>query len=96
MARTTAAPVLEVGDQLLALSLPQHPDQHRPERPILFAVDQQLGEGPRLRVPPELADPVGALEVGEQQDVEQLGAGSGTEGVESLTELTLELQVHGI
>ena len=25
--------------------LPQHADQHRPERPILFAVDQELGEG---------------------------------------------------
>ena len=43
MARTTAAPVLEVGDQLLALSLPQHPNQHGSERPILLAVDQQLG-----------------------------------------------------
>ena len=51
----------------------QHPDEHRPERPVLLAVDQELGEGPRLRVPPELADPVGSLEVGEHQDVEQLG-----------------------
>ena len=54
--------------------LPQHPDEHRPERPILLAVDQQLGEGPRLRVPVELADPVGPVEVGERQDVEQFGA----------------------
>jgi hypothetical protein len=44
--------------------LPQHPDED-PQRPILLAVDQELGEGPRLRVPPELADPVGSLEVGE-------------------------------
>jgi hypothetical protein len=29
-------------------------------------------------IAPELADPVGAFEVGEHQDVEQLGAGSGT------------------
>jgi hypothetical protein len=28
----------------LALGLPQHPDEHRPQRPILLAVDQQLGE----------------------------------------------------
>ena len=28
-----------------ALSLPQHPDEHRPERPILLAVDQEFGEG---------------------------------------------------
>jgi ClpX C4-type zinc finger len=29
----------------VAVGLPQHPDQHRPESPILLAVDQQLGEG---------------------------------------------------
>ena len=40
-------------------------------------------EGPALRVAPELADPVGPLEVGEHQDVEQLGAGSGSEGVQT-------------
>jgi hypothetical protein len=34
--------------------------------------------------PPVAADPVGALEVGEHQDVEQLGAGSGDEGSEAL------------
>jgi hypothetical protein len=33
---------------------------------------------------PELADPIGSLEVGEQQDVEPFGAGSGTEGVWAL------------
>ena len=27
---------------------PQHPDEHRPQRPILLAVDQQLGEGTAL------------------------------------------------
>src|SRR5215207_2747308 len=59
------------------LVLPQHPDEHRPERPVLLAVDQQLGEGARLGVPPELADPVGAVEVGEHEDVEELGAGAG-------------------
>ena len=25
--------------------LPQHPHEHGPERPVLLAVDQQLGEG---------------------------------------------------
>ena len=64
--------------------LPQHPDQHRPERPILLAVDQQLGEGATLRVAPELADPVDALEVRKPQDVEELGARSRTEGVQAL------------
>jgi hypothetical protein len=62
-------------------SLPQHPDENRPERAILFAVDQQLGEVPALRVAPELADPLGALKVGQHEDVEQLGAGRRTEGV---------------
>jgi hypothetical protein len=56
--------------------LPQHPDQHRSERPISLAVDQELGEGPGLGVRPVRADPVDPLEVGDHQDVEQLGAGS--------------------
>jgi hypothetical protein len=42
-----------------------------------------LGECAALRVAPELADPLGPLEVGEHQDVEQLGAGSGAERVET-------------
>jgi hypothetical protein len=33
------------------LAIPKQPDQHRPERPILLAVDQQLAESPRLWVP---------------------------------------------
>jgi hypothetical protein len=32
---------------------------------------------------PELADPLGAFEVAEREDVEQLGAGSGTECVQA-------------
>jgi len=46
----------------LAIGLPQHPDQHRPVRPVLLAVDQQLGEGAALRVALELSDPLGALD----------------------------------
>jgi hypothetical protein len=61
-----------------------------PQCPILLAVDQELGEASALRVAPELADPVVSLEVGEHQDVEQLGAGSRTEGVKALTEPALE------
>jgi len=75
----------------LAVGLPQHPDEHRPERPILLAVDQQLGEGAALWVAPELADPLGALEVGKHQDVKQLGAGSRPESVEALPKYLLEL-----
>ena len=67
---------IDYGRAELALRLPQHPDEHRPERPILLAVDQQLGEGAALRATRELADPVGSLEVGRHEDVEQLGAGS--------------------
>jgi hypothetical protein len=47
-----------------AVNLPQHPDEDGPERPVLLAVDQQLGEGPALQVAPELSDPFEALEVG--------------------------------
>jgi hypothetical protein len=63
------------------IAFPQHPDQHRPKRPILLAVDQQLGEGAALWVAPELSDPVGSIEVREHEDVEQLGAGSEAEGI---------------
>jgi hypothetical protein len=73
------------------MTLPQHPDDHRPRRLILLQVDQQLAEAPSLRVPPELADPVGPLEVGEHQDVEQFGPGSRTEGVQALPEAALKL-----
>jgi len=41
----------------LRLSLPQHPDAHRPERPVFLAIDEQLGEGAALRVAPELSNP---------------------------------------
>ena len=37
-----------------SVSLAQHADEHRPERPILLAVDQQLGEDPALWEAPEL------------------------------------------
>ena len=71
--------------------LPQHADEHGPQGPVLLAVDQQLSEGPALRVAPELADPVGAVEVGEHQDVEKLGAASRPDGVQALLESALKL-----
>jgi hypothetical protein len=40
-----------------AISVSQHPDQHRPQRPVLLAVDQQLGGGATLWVAPECSDP---------------------------------------
>jgi hypothetical protein len=46
---------------------------------------------------PVLADPVGPLEVGKHEDVEQLGAWRRTEGVESLPQLSLEqIGSHGL
>jgi hypothetical protein len=36
-----------------------------PERLVLLAVDQELGEGACLGVSPELADPLSTLEVGQ-------------------------------
>ena len=59
-------------------------EDNRPRRRVLLQVDQQLVEGPRLRVTPEGADRVGSLAVGEHQDVEQLGAWRGAERVEAL------------
>jgi hypothetical protein len=38
----------------------QHADQHRPQHPVLLAVDQELGEGPLL-----LQDPIEAPSVGD-------------------------------
>jgi hypothetical protein len=67
------------------------PYEHRAEPSVLLAVDQQLGEGATLRVAPELSDPVGSLEVGQHEDAEQLGAGSGAEGVQALPESAFEL-----
>ena len=69
------------------LHLPQHPDEHRPKDSILLAVDQQFGEGTALRVAPELSDPVGSLEVGEHEDVEQFGAWRGTVNAEGISGL---------
>lgn len=46
--------------------------------------------GAALRMSPELADPVGPLEVGERQDAEQLGAGGRAEGGEALPEAALK------
>jgi hypothetical protein len=38
-----------------SVRLAQHADQHRPERPVFLAVDQQLSEGATPRVAPELS-----------------------------------------
>jgi hypothetical protein len=73
----------------LAVVLTQHADQYRPKGPILLAVDRELGEGPRLGVPPVRADCVGPVEVRQREDVEQLGAGSGAEGVQALAKPAL-------
>jgi hypothetical protein len=64
-----------------AIIPPAAADEHGPQCPILLAVVQELGEGSALRVAPEPADPVGALEVGEHENVEQLSARGGAEGV---------------
>jgi hypothetical protein len=80
-----------LGGRHLTVGLPQHPHQHRSEHPVLLAVDEELGEGAALRVAPELSDPVGSLEVGEHEDVEQLGAGSRRESLEASPEPCLYL-----
>jgi hypothetical protein len=40
-------------------------------------------KGAALRIAPELADPLGTLQVGQHQDVEQFGTGSRPKGVQS-------------
>jgi hypothetical protein len=81
----------------LAVALPQQPNQHRSERAILLASIRELGEGAALRVAPELTDPLGAVQVGQQLDVEELGAGSGAEGIQPGPELSFKLiELHGI
>jgi len=44
-----------------SLGFPQHADQYRPKRPILLAVNQQLGEGTALRVRADVARHKSAL-----------------------------------
>jgi hypothetical protein len=57
---------------------------------------EAVGSPPRLLLTPRaFADSLGALEVGEHQNVEELGAGGGTEGVEPLAQDPFELlKVH--
>src|SRR5262245_6565153 len=50
---------------VLQLRLRERPDdQHRPERPVLLAVDPELAERPPLGVGLVAADPVGSVEIG--------------------------------
>jgi hypothetical protein len=55
----------------------QHPDEHRPERPVLFAVDQEFAEGPSPGVASVASDRVGPLEGGEAEDVEESARAAG-------------------
>jgi hypothetical protein len=61
----------------------------------LLEVDQELRErlGPGIAV--ELADPAGALVLGEHQDVEEHGARRGTDGLKTIAELAFDvLEIH--
>jgi len=59
---------------------PGDPEDDGPRCLVLLQVDQQLTEPARLRVPPELADPLNAFEVREAEDVEEFGASRRREG----------------
>lgn len=79
-----------------ALHLPQNPEEHRSESLVLLAIDQQLGEGAAPWVGPELTDPLGPLEVGQDEDVEKLGVGSRRDGIETLLEPAFQfIRTHG-
>jgi hypothetical protein len=66
-------------------------DQPRPERPILLAVDQQLGERAALWVRPCARRSRRLARCGEHEDVEQFGAGSWAKGIQTLPQSALEL-----
>jgi hypothetical protein len=83
------APIASVTE--LALGLPQHPDEDRPKDPVLLAVDQGFRRTSASSDSPRIRRSVGSLEVGEHQDAEQLGAGSGAERVETCLESALKL-----
>ena len=51
-------------EQADLVRLARHSDEYCPERSIVLAVDQRLGEGGSLLGAPELAVSVGAFEVG--------------------------------
>ena len=53
----------------LTAQLPQYPDEHRPKRPVLLAVDQQLGEGAALHAVATALDRAGALSFQEIAEV---------------------------
>jgi hypothetical protein len=53
--RGRAAVVIALG-AAGSVTLTQHADEHRPEHPILLAVDQQFGEGAAVRVSSILGD----------------------------------------
>ena len=65
-----------MGEATTDPGLAQQSNEHRPERRVLLAVDQQLREGSALRVGPELSDPLGPVKVGQHQDLEELGTSS--------------------
>jgi hypothetical protein len=72
------------------------PTSTAPKGRVLLAVDQELGERPRLRVSPVRADCIGPVEVGEHEDMEKLGAWSRAESVQALPEAALEfIESHG-
>jgi hypothetical protein len=66
------------------------PPLHLPDNPntttrAALSSSMSISSSPlRLPTRPEPADPGGAFEVGQRQDVEQLGAGSGSQRVEAL------------
>jgi hypothetical protein len=73
-----------------ALDLPQHPRQHRPKRLILLAVDQELGEPCGSADNSRIRRSARPLEVGQREDVEQLGAGSRPERIQALPQAAVD------
>lgn len=63
---------------------------------MLLGVDQQLGERPRARIEPVVADPRGTFVIRRHERVQEFSADPRIEGVEAIAEGTFEvLEVHG-
>lgn len=73
----------------LAVGLPQHPDQHRPERPIILAVDQRWAKSYGSAGPPELADSLDPADVGRMRTSSSSARGAGSRALEALAEPAL-------
>jgi hypothetical protein len=73
------------------IGLPQYPDEHRLERPVHLAVDQELGEGAALGVAQNSPIRSARSKSGSMRTWSSSARGSRPERVQALTRPALEL-----